>query len=283
MMRLPVEILSMIVGELDLGSLQLFQATCRSFRRSGSFVVRKRMEDSLRKFQIDAPSFLQLLKEYRAVVVGDIPLSIVFPNSFNPQSVTVVVPGESISDFAHLLSTQFGWVLTPGNPDGLWIFTKEGARMHLSKGRQTSAIALIGNAPTTDKMMFLSSTGIYMAYPALTLRKRSLTQSTRALPWVHSGVHLRNMPWLDYKPALTSWLDYQNHICGSSWSCPRTLRRMHDGGGLFWAFNEDGEDKDCIYDGLRSVVWKLYCALECRTLGTRAHGFSRHVALAKVR
>lgn len=273
----------MIVGDLDLGSLQLFQATCWSFRRSGSSMIKQRMEHALRYFKIDPRSFLQLLKQYRAVVVGDIPLSIVFPNSFHPQSVTVVVPGESISDFAHSLATQFGWVLMPGNPDGLWILTNEGARMHLSKGRQTSAIALMGNAPTTEKMMFLSSTGIYIAYPALTFRKRSLTQPTRPFPWVHSGVHLRNMHWFDYKPSLSSWLDYHNHICGSSWSCPHTLRRMHDGGSLFWAFNEDGEDKGRIYDGLRSVVWKLYCALECGSLGSRAHGFSRHVALAKVR
>lgn len=270
-----------MMANLDLGSLHQFKSSCKDLQILGNSLYERRVQRVLRLFKVDlVVPFITLLRDYDAVVVGDVPLLLTFPHSIIPQSIIVLVPGAYISTFAIHLSTSFKWVLESENLNGLWTFKKDGMCLYLSKA-PGSAITRMGNAATTAQMMFLSSKGVYIAYPSLTFDKRALTHSVSSRSnWIHSDAHMQPISWIDYKPNLDSWSDLHDHICTKDWSCPKTMRRLHDRGSFFWAFDKEIERDGHIYDGVRGVVWHLN-HVQCAGLGHTHLAFSKQTFTCK--
>ncbi len=128
-----------------------------------------------------------------------------------------------------------------------------------------SALPAIFEFHSTVVMNFISSHGLYCAYPHLTMAEQGIPSSsyfaeTRSQT---SRRLLRKYRERGYviEEKLDDHLSAVGHTCFVHPSCPLTIRTLYDGHGAFMTFAAPAEGTDIrapiIYDNKHSAVWTL--------------------------
>lgn len=269
----------MIIDQVDVGVLSTLRGVCLSLRREVQDAFRRRTYGALRQFDIDPPTFLNHLLFTDSIVVGDITLMITFPHQIDTPTLIVIVPQNSFRRFCRAMTNTFNFKLER-EAGRVRVFSNKTHFAYVCSTLKQSAIADMGFAPSTAQMSFLSSRGLYLAYPTLTLQKKAISQVCVNRWWIDRNAYMKGIGWIDLQQSLDLWDAFDKHKCMTAWSCPKTLRFLYDGGGLFLALNL-GADQQYIYTEKDSVIWGLESKI-CFSRGGVSVGYSDPTELAMV-
>ncbi|KAK7001758.1 hypothetical protein R3P38DRAFT_3216045 [Favolaschia claudopus] len=125
----------------------------------------------------------------------------------------------------------------------IWWMTKPSSALKINIIECTSHNPLdaITTFHSTAVMNAWTGTGIWIAYPALTLSNVTMT-SPFLLPLENVGLREHQTAWKVLHKYGSRGFQFQfgeynvPHICGQDYSCPATLRNTHDAGCLFLPF-----------------------------------------------
>ncbi|RDB29330.1 Transcription elongation factor SPT5 [Hypsizygus marmoreus] len=272
---LPTELKAIVVDNLDFASMVSMRGTCRLFRILVAKRFRKDVEGVLHRTGFAPNDFLGLLEDTGAVVVGDLPRSVIFPTDFNTplQRVQVLVPSCAFPFFRSQIQREFHFLPIQSariaNRDEttrtVHVFTRDNTSLDVVRVPGDNAIVDIGYSTSTLNMLFISSLGLYCAYPQLTLAKRSMSISNVGrlhrlhgvgVGWDDSLVS--DLEMIETGLSLSHWEHFDSHVCTTCFSCPHTARTLYDNGGVFMDFHSNGTISNSfsfIYNTFSSVVW----------------------------
>lgn len=271
----PEEVVGLVLDMTDIGTLTVMKSVCHSLRRLSQVAFRSRVWSLLRHFELDL-GFIQVLQMTDSVIVGDFPLLITFPLLFEPHSLAVIVPSVHLASFCDSLTTTYGYNLVH-TETSCRRYRKGDACVSVSITQRDFPIVNMGYATSTMRMTFFSSHGLYIAYPTLSLAKKTLPNvSTQT--WIEPGVLMNPLTWVDCYPTLAGWSEHDDHTCSEDWSCPITPRHLYDAGGLFFPLEraplEPGSSQPTyIFNDEVSVFWGLF-SIACHRRGVITTGFS---------
>lgn len=275
---LPRNVFHMIVQNADVGTLSSVAGVCRSMQDEAQRAFRTRTHLILLTCGVNPGRFLNKLRDTKAIVVGDIPLLITFPRQFTPVSIVIIVPDMYFLELCAAMEDSFGFLLERKN-GRVWVFYR-GRHVTFICASDGSAITNMGYAESTARMCFLSSYGLFIAYPKLTLQKRALYQTSIDKVWIDRNAFMHPTGWIESRPSLQNWVDFDNHGCMSAPSCPRAYRFLYDTGSLFVTLKRE-TGGGFIYTEQDNLVWGLNAKL-CNTRAPITSGFSIAKGLADV-
>lgn len=269
----------LIIDNMDNGALHLFAGTCQAYHNVIVELYKRRIAHMLATFTIHPLSFFAMLETTDAMISGSAALAVMFPGAFKPGDLDLYVPHDNARIVSAHLKTHCGYQeaedpkahYTSSSYTGVVVtkvtlFTKGDCSVHVVSILGDNAAIAIFDFHSTIVMNFVSSHGLYCAYPALTFKRRGLinvegamdsTQRVCIDKYVDRG--------FDLQRRLSAWeIDPEiKHVCGSSTKCPRTLRTMHDSGGSFMSFTPFGTSDGSRYSSRASVSWLLQCGSWC--------------------
>jgi hypothetical protein len=217
-----------------------------------------------------------LLGDTRSLISGSTVLPVLVDADFMPNDLDVYVP--EAAEIQMLDGLTNGFLFTTDRTQAPNYPIQDSVlRIHwLKKGAHTinvmvvpgfNAAIAIFHFHSTIVMNFISSFGVYCAYPDLTLQKRAIPNVNLILDqWTRNRVMQCCQKYVERGFAFTMDLSqhepWAEHHCGTDKSCPATLRGLHDDGGLFVPFPSRLSivgpiSPDYIYDCVHSVIWTL--------------------------
>lgn len=231
--------------------LRTLAATNKFYHVLVTLHIPRRADDMFRAFDLNPTLMRDTLHQTQSVVSGSCALLVVLPWVFTPNDMDLYVPNIHAARLLHLLSTRFGYALNEGATEYPGTVGMS-ALYNLSNGRRSmQVISVTAQNPlkslykfhSTIVMNFISSRGIYSAYPRLTSEMRGL-KNTYAIAYSAQPPQLVNACFdkyanrgIDLAPTLARWPEYDGHVCGISGSCPHTDRRLGDKHELFVPFD----------------------------------------------
>ena len=255
-MDLSLESKNLVSDYLDISSLVQLAETCLDTRDNVTTYLHRRVVKILSHFKLDWVPLLPVMKRYKAVIGGLCALKAIVPAAWPFQLETNSLYFYLPKDFALLFVQElkgfgeFG-VIKDGNvwsddnilTEHVWSLRDE------SIGREEPSIFLhvvssISDNPlppiflfnSTHTMNFISSSGIFVGYSALSSAGKGLAnyntgedlegQKVQHLTTTHATCGFTVSSRL-------SSLISEDHICGLDFSCPLTIRSTIDGGTLF--------------------------------------------------
>ncbi|KAK7035712.1 hypothetical protein R3P38DRAFT_3183528 [Favolaschia claudopus] len=235
--------------------------------------VEERVRYQLRKAGLEPDVTLRLLRKTESIISGSTTIPVLINLSFSPNDLDLYALIRHEGTILLELRTKLGFtVFRRTNDDyapGSGI-----VRIHwLRKGQHIINLLIVtgDNAAeaifrfhSTIVMNFISGYGVLCAYPALTLRKKSIANhgvmadqlSRDRGRGCFEKYEERGISTKDHLREHALW---SHHVCGSDKSCPSTFRTLHDDGSLFVAFEAIGtpETPPLFYNGFSSVLWSL--------------------------
>lgn len=230
----------------------------------------------LRLFDLQSPDLFRLLHATGSVISGSAALLALLPWTFEPADLDIYVPRSQTNFVIKVIRDMHGFELyrsaTPsryrGNPavGGIFWFRKNHITLNVIASTSDNALEPIFHFHSTVVMNFISSLGVFCAYPNMTLNRRGL---------VNADVHLRGQSeetisrcfdkyrsrGFTINTTLNDWEDMDGHRCTQDPSCPHTLRSVYDRGGLFYRFRRRSwmgtRTKLRIHGAITSSVWSL--------------------------
>ncbi|KAJ6630437.1 hypothetical protein B0H10DRAFT_1687997, partial [Mycena sp. CBHHK59/15] len=186
----------------------------------------------------------------RSVISGSLPLAVLTGGSFIPKDLDIYVPASQEETLLELIKMHFqcntvaslhGENYTDNNAVATirWLSAGEGGhRINIMTCTAESAILPIFYFHSSLVMNFISSVGLYCAFPELTINKTAIP----AAAFFEKDFNKNQMIGCFNKYTLRGFnfnLSANNnrsgseHACFADSSCPRTLRTLYDGKGLF--------------------------------------------------
>ncbi|KAJ7197897.1 hypothetical protein C8J57DRAFT_233422 [Mycena rebaudengoi] len=236
--------------------------------------IRCRIHHALRIFVGETNVFLRILHTTRSLVSGSLPLTVLCGGHFKPDDLDLYVPASQEDTLLALLDLHFSCKILAtsngvkyGNAAITTVRWLSGSNSACNINVMTcvgeDATSAIWHFHSTTVMNFISSLGIYCAYPNLTLNRigipsaASYDTSTNNSPlegclqkYRHRGFTFQSTPDTAASPI--------RHLCYRNTSCPQTIRTLHDGAGLFVPLLQHNEEiPEGIYDGCHSSIWSL--------------------------
>lgn len=221
---------------------------------------------------------MQILHTTKTIISGSTALTIISGGSFVPNDLDIYVPVSQEENLLALLETYFGFKVDAAiSSDKLynhntelksvrWLTVNEhGKKINVMTCTGDSAVMAIFSFHSTIVMNFISSYGIYCAYPGLTLSKQALPTSKY---FGRMRAHVERRCFRKYRErgymieeSLDKHLLAERHTCFVHPSCPLTIRTIYDGHGAFVRFRSPATATDVkgpfIYDRNHSALWSL--------------------------
>lgn len=226
---------------------------------------------------LDAQETLKQMGTTNSVISGSSLLPVLTDCDFTPNDLDIYVPRLSESEMLAALELQ-GFVIhrTESSSYASIICI---ARVHwLTKVRHVINLVVVDseNAAlamlyfhSTIVMNFLSTNGLFCAYPDLTLNKMSIPNPTMLDGFSRQRtlrcIEKYQERGIRYTDNLRGWSRWAKHACGQDPNCPTTLRTLHDGHGLFIPLTSHLTPPTStsevplrmVYDGYNSAIWSL--------------------------
>lgn len=233
------------------------------------------IEQIFQLFGLHGTSVLQLLHGTSSIISGSAALLALLPWSFEPNDLDIFVPNCKSEFVIQHIQDIFGFRLTHTsltpyrtNPEiaAIHWFEKDRIKINVITSTTDNALEPLFHFHSTALMNFISSTGIYCAYPTLTLSYRSLPNANVLVRGQKEGslnkcldkYRERGFTVFD---TLGEMEDMANHICSQHPCCPHTLRSIYDHGGLYYEFEKprwmDKNDMLRINGAESTSVWTL--------------------------
>lgn len=260
---MPPELVRQIVAESDMTSLLALRRTCRTFYSHATAVLELDRRHLLLHYVPDAALLWYHLVQSRAVVGGLAALSFILRDStILPLSLDIYVSAlhgehlEQMVDHEHRL--RIDDIQTYDDPynelgpciDRAVTFQgRNGRFITIHTSISISPLEPIASSPTTALINWVSPYAFACAYPALTLRRRSLGEAPFGPePLLHSIQRQLRDFGFDIRAEPTAWPDYAHlapaprlpgeQSCMREWYvCPCQGRFFGDGGSLVTVFD----------------------------------------------
>ncbi|KAF8055151.1 hypothetical protein FPV67DRAFT_1436661 [Lyophyllum atratum] len=254
----------------------------------------------LARFVPTPRTFIRVLDDYNAVIAGWVALLILLPGSYDPIDLEIYVPYLRHTLLIQVLCAEYGFIITarqqrtelayPTRTSIARSFTMcnpaLGSTLQIFVSDSLTAIEPVFESSSTLVMNFISSSGVYCAYPTLTLSKRGLPnrdhreEASVFANWKTDYVQ----QGIDFQERLSDWSTYDEHRCTSSGCCPLTIRSLHDSNGLFFQFPRHEKKKaiqrPIYYEVLAtkpsSIIWGI--SAKCQNIrGERSRKFTTSI------
>lgn len=280
----------LIIDNMDNATLHIFAGTCQAYHNVIVSLYNSRVSHILSAFTANPETLLAILETAEGIISGSAALAVMFPDGFKPGDLDIYVPHANARIVWAHLTRHCGYQETE-NTEGHYtsssytgvviskvtLFTKGDQKVHVvSVLGDNAAIAIFG-FHSMIVMNFISSHGLYCAYPSLTFDRRGLI-NVEGMMESNQRVCIEKYleRGFDMQRRLSIWEtnDTPRHVCGYSTKCPRTLRSIHDSGGSFMAFTTFRSIDGARYSYSASVTWLLLCGSWCyRGDDTTSGGF----------
>lgn len=238
-----------IMDGLDLLQLATIAKTDPATATAVAETVERSVERVIRLFDIEPSEMLRLLHATSGVLSGSAVILALMPWTFEPGDLDMYVP-KSQADYALSVvkdmfdfrqSKAIGPYLQIPSVDRIIWLEKGHIKLNLIVSSSESAIEPIFHFHSTLVMNFISSLGIFCAYPDLTFKRRGLINVGKP---GHRGadsatkICIQKYRQRDFHLSATinTWADIRGHVCTKDSSCPHTIRTIYDSGSLFYAF-----------------------------------------------
>lgn len=261
---------------MDMDSLHRFAATSRSNYDMVAALHKRRTCEMLSRFSNRPSALLDVMETADAVVSGSAALAMIIPNTFVPADLDIYVPYSNEGLVSDHLTSVLGYQeeerTSRPHPDMVSYPGRIIAHVSLFRNGLVSVhvVSIVGNNAvlplfqfhSTIVMNFISSHGLYSAYPRLTLARQGLINVAGKLDQaqlVCIEKYTQRGFTLGHRLPNS---EYDTHQCGKDDSCPRTLRMLHDYGGAFWPFTSFDirkQRKNPRYNTETSALWMLRC------------------------
>lgn len=237
------------MGGLDLLQLMTVAKTNPAYASVVADHADHLVERIIRLFDIEPSEMLRLLHATSGVISGSAVILALIPWTFEPGDLDLYVP-KSQADYALRViqdmfdfrqSKSLGPYLQGPSIDRIIWLEKGPIKLNLIVSSSDSAIEPIFHFHSTLVMNFISSLGIFCAYPDLTFKRRGVVNMGRREYRVADLATIdciRKYQQRDFflSPTINLWTDTAGHACTRDPSCPHTIRSIYDSGSLFYAF-----------------------------------------------
>ncbi|KAJ7733477.1 hypothetical protein B0H16DRAFT_1253418, partial [Mycena metata] len=184
----------------------------------------------------------------RGIVSGSAVLLMITNLEFTPGDIDLYVPESQEDTSIALILRDHGFALTKSMKPLYDNNTAIKAVHWLEKGEKTmnimvvkgeNAVLAIFQFHSTIVMNFLSSTGIYCAYPSLTMANRALPNLPIMLREIAADGRCRECydkyraRGITFENDPRNFDPQANHICYQDSHCPMTMRTTRDGRGRY--------------------------------------------------
>ncbi|KAJ7502475.1 hypothetical protein B0H11DRAFT_1663994, partial [Mycena galericulata] len=193
-----------------------------------------------------------ILHATRSIISGSTPLAVISGGTFVPNDLDIYVPATEEDGLLSLLGKDLGFQLEASIPwrslyrrttslqSVRWLTNGGSKKINVMTCAGDSALPAIFEFHSTVVMNFISSHGLYCAYPHLTMAEQGIPSSsyfaeTRSQT---SRRLLRKYRERGYviEEKLDDHLSAVGHTCFVHPSCPLTIRTLYDGHGAFMTF-----------------------------------------------
>lgn len=225
--------------------LQLLAAASKTYK----FLVDKhivfRRDQMFRAFDLDPRHMLRTLRATGAVVSGSCALLVVMPWSFTPGDMDIYVTRSHAHRLLSILKQEYGLITRVsatqyaglgGIATIVTLARHGGKKIQVIVSMSRNPIDLITRFHCTAVMNFVSSNGIFSAYPFLTTRNRALLNTHELRPKQKGSVGFG--AWLS--KYVRRGYDIRANPAGWSKTDGRKLKRA-------MAVNRDLDDKDGMF------------------------------------
>ncbi|KDR70814.1 hypothetical protein GALMADRAFT_23662, partial [Galerina marginata CBS 339.88] len=196
-------------------------------------------------FRLDSEGIFGLLFRTGSVISGSAALRVLFPGSniisYRPRDLDFYVANDMEHTVRKFFEDHTAFRLEPVtdryyNPSirRVLVLKSHEKSINIVVSKSRVSILPLFQFHSTAVMNFISSTGIFCAYPSLTFRRRNLVNPSYF--WKRGTYFLLirclekySRRGFDTRYTL-KWEDVRQHECGKEWFCPHTVRRLHDGG-----------------------------------------------------
>ncbi|KAK7018845.1 hypothetical protein R3P38DRAFT_2783550 [Favolaschia claudopus] len=235
--------------------------------------VEWRVRDAVEEEGINWDLLGPALRRYKTIITGSTLHPVFFKTASRRTGVDLCTPLKQEEPMAFFIENDLTFAESsepvgqyPGYAGFVRVrrFHKDEHTIYLIVVADDNAATIIFNFYSTLDMNFVSGYGLFCAYPELTLNKLSTTNpsafdtSLDGSQFRRINAKIRNRGFT-HNNQLCDHSDFRDHVCGTSKSCPSTLRSMHDSGTLFVPFESTltQAPTPTIYDGVHSIIWSL--------------------------
>lgn len=246
-------------------------------------------------FGIEASKMLRLLRKTKSIISGSAALLMLFPRTFKPSNLNIIVPPSFALTLMLKLCVRFNYKhihttsLLPYR-QGL-----DTTSVHTFKHRESklSIVVSVSRGPdpfkvilhyqSTHVMNAITPTGFACVYPQLTTNKLGLVNTS------NTNLNLNGAWWMKQKDRgfkleehLGVWPEFDNHQCTTDPSCPRTARNFRDVHMMFLEFNidEDHPSRHALHHYENNMVFSTHAA--CHPRRGREYGQQREAQGARL-
>ncbi|KAJ7028261.1 hypothetical protein C8F04DRAFT_964303 [Mycena alexandri] len=216
---------------------------------------------------------LGILECTRGLLSGSIALLMVSDLEFEPGDVDLYVPDSQEDTAIQLGIRELGFTQTESR-DALYDNSSHIRTVHWLRKRhrkmnimvvegENAAIAIF-RFHSTVVMNFLSSSGIYCAYPTLTLNNLAVPNSGLMICEVRTAQRCRQCfekyreRGIRFETDPRSFPGHEIHTCSVDAECPFTVRSTEDGKGLFIElFEPTASEAEYIAEHTYCTIWAL--------------------------
>ncbi|KAJ7221908.1 hypothetical protein C8J57DRAFT_1253834 [Mycena rebaudengoi] len=237
----------------------------------GIIYIRDRIKETLELYVSSSAELLKILGKTRSIISGSVPLAILTGGTFVPHDLDIYVPASQEETMLNLLELHFGCT-SEASSNGeyadqgevstiRWMTsTDRSCKLNIMTCRGESAITPIFHFHSTLVMNFISVHGLYCAYPKLTGRKLGIPTGSyfeKGPGSLHLDAALNKYRarGFEFIAGPTTKAD-RPHICYRESSCPRTIRTIYDGAGMFIGISPE-VGGNVLYDNVHSTLWSL--------------------------
>lgn len=262
------------LSSLNIAEMMELGSTSHSRARAVAEHIDKTVHQLLRIFDLHSVDVFRLLHATGSVISGSAALLLLFPWSFEPGDLDIYVPRSQINFTIKVIRDMFGFELyrTAGPYvkneaiQGIFWFRKGEITLNVISSTTDNPLEPIFHFHSTVVMNFISSVGIFCAYPTLTLKRRGLVNAEiyergQSISAINACLDKYRQRGFSLSHTLGEWNDMDRHTCTRDPSCPHTIRTVYDHGGLFYPFTRRSwirtKTNLRIHGTTHSSVWSL--------------------------
>ncbi|KDR75360.1 hypothetical protein GALMADRAFT_211577 [Galerina marginata CBS 339.88] len=229
-------------------------------------------------FDFEPNAIMALLHHTGSVISGSMALVSLFPGdnliAFRPQDIDFYVPLDmkTRAESFFLTSTAYRPIINKKRYYNKYIaeviFMRHGNKtINIIVSSGANSLNPIFHFHSTAVMNFISSTGVFSAYPSLTFVHRNLVnpeylKNNRVIQPVEYCMTKYRERGFENGQNLSQWDDICTHKCGEDMFCPRTTRTVSDSGSFKFKFSsqpwiQSGQPDSDVYSHWGPTVWRL--------------------------
>ncbi|KAJ7028871.1 hypothetical protein C8F04DRAFT_1118265 [Mycena alexandri] len=252
---------------------------------------------TLLRFEVNPQDVLDMLRTTRGVVSGSAALLMVSDLNFEPGDLDIYVPASQDQTALVLADKRLGYELRRSSAR-MYGNNKDIKRVHvLTKGRNKlniittkgeNAVAAIFQFHSTVVMNMLTPSGLYCAYPTLTLKQRGVANLPALLKDASASNKAREC-YEKYRRRgiqivndVTKIPGFAHHECFTAAECPLTTRHTSDGKGLYVEiFKQETHERERREADEYITIWMVGGPM-CARGTTYCDGFTKSIKTTSI-